>query len=144
MASQINMTPKKPSNLGGLFSVLGSVAGAAVGSIVPGAGTLAGASIGSALGGSAGKLGGGLIDAAKNKNLGSGQGLSTGGNETAIQRRLQKSSDDPLQHISNAISLVSSLDPVVRKDVLQPLGEAYKKGYFQKQGWTSQESGPHF
>ena len=99
MLKKILIPEKESSNLTGLFSGIGTVAGGIAGSVVPGVGTLAGAGLGGLLGGVAGKVTDGV------RNSGGSPTEVPYSEENSISRRLQKQGPGALDYAGDALSL---------------------------------------
>lgn len=134
MTVRVNIPQDAPSNLRGLLSGIGTVVGGVVGSVVPGAGTALGASGGGALagglagataGGAAGALGGGTADVIKNSDQ-KPAGIGVVG-DSAISRRLNNQSFNPMESISDALSVARTLPPILRQEYEAPLEQASER-----------------
>lgn len=108
----IMMPEKKQSTFSKLAVPVATLAGAGIGSVVPGAGTLAGASLGAALGGAAGSVAKGVADKDMGQAVGGvAQGVTAGaGQGSAMERRL-------------AAPVVSAPAPVSVSEQTRALGE---------------------
>lgn len=111
------MMPQKKQS-GSPLGAIGTLVGAGVGSIIPGAGTAAGAGLGASIGGAAGGLAQGMQPQAAQP-----MGVQSPG--SAMERRKAELDLKPLEQIRDSIdALAKTGDPALQQQYAKPLMEA--------------------